>query len=144
MANYTKIENIDEFNNMVDTFLDTRKELKQKVKEQRQAVIATERIGKKPLTKKQVEAEAILGAFNNYFELFNNYANTTKSSTEIKLTTKPGIGKIGSYGEIDLTDLQDNRLRAYNTKTNENLSREINDSVAELLIKPFSSITLPF
>ena len=140
MATYRKIEDIDSFNNLVDNFLDTRDDLKSKVKEQKSAIIETERVGQPALTKKEAQFQPIVNAFGNYLELFNNFANSNRSSTEIKLSTKPNIGRIGKYGEVDLNDLQDNRLRIYNTNSKENLSREINDSVAELLIKPYTKI----
>ena len=44
MATYRKIEDIDSFNNLVDNFLDTRDDLKSKVKEQKSALIETERL----------------------------------------------------------------------------------------------------
>ena len=47
MSNYQKIENIKEFNRMVDNFLDTHENLKTKVKQQRRGIIATERVRQK-------------------------------------------------------------------------------------------------
>ena len=140
MATYRKIQDIDSFNNLVDDFLDTREELKTKVKEQKASIIESERVGQPPLTKQEKKFQPIVNAFGNYLELFNNFANSNRSSTEIKLSTKPNTGRIGRFGEVDLLDLQDNRLRVYNTNTKENISREISDSVAELLIKPYTKI----
>ena len=142
MSNYQKIENIKEFNRMVDNSLDTHENLKTKVKQQRRGIIATERVGQKALTKAEVEAQPIVSAFGNYLELFQNFANLRKGSTEIKLTTKSGKGKIGKDGEIDVADLQDNKIRVYNTKTGENLTRDYNEEVAELLVKPVREINV--
>ena len=140
MSNYTKIENIDEFNNMVDTFLETHNELKEKVKEQRGNIIETERVGEEPLTKAEKQFEPLTKKFTNALTLFQNFANMKKGLTEIKLSLESNKGKLGEHGVIDLKELEDNQVKLTNKKTGATYDKKINDNVAELLIKPLKSI----
>jgi hypothetical protein len=54
------------------------------------------------------------------------------------LTPKQDEGKLGTYGSVNLADLQDNIIRIDNVKTGEFYSQTMSSDSEELLIKPFT------
>jgi hypothetical protein len=154
MTDYRKIENLDEFNDLVDAFVKSRNQLKKKLKENRGDIIATERVGDKPLTKLEVQQKPTIDAIKSleqslnpnrkgvFYKLFEEFTTTTKSQSEIKLTPKTDEGKLGTNGRVNLADLQDNIIRINNIKTGEFYSQTMSSDLAELLIKPYRFIDL--
>ena len=71
MTDYRKIENLDEFNDLVDAFVKSRNQLKKKLKENRGDIIETERVGDKPLTKLEAQQKPTIDAIKSLEQSLN-------------------------------------------------------------------------
>ena len=148
MTDYRNIEDLDSFNNLVETFVKNRKILKTKVKEMKGDVTAkNEEIKRQtePITKSIEELKDTIKSTSSkggFFKMFERFSGVSKSQSEIKLTTKSNVGKLGTKGEVDLADLQDGMFRLRNTATGETYETRLDEDLAELLIKPARNIDL--
>ena len=148
MTDYRNIEDLDSFNNLVETFVKNRKILKTKVKEMKGDVTAkNEEIKRQtePITKSIEELKDTIKSTSSkggFFKMFERFSGVSKSQSEIKLTTKSNVGKLGTHGECDLADLQDGMFRLRNTATGKTYETRLDEDLAELLIKPARNIDL--
>lgn len=148
MTDYRNIEDLDSFNELVENFVKNRKQLKNKVKEMRGDVVAKQEEIKRqtePITKSIDELKDTIKSTSEkggFFKMFERFSGVSKSQSEIKLTTKSNVGKLGTKGEVDLADLQDGMLRLRNTQTGETYETRLDEDLAEMLFKPFRNIDL--
>ena len=153
--NYRNAENNnvehDNYQKIVDDFVESRKSLKKNLDKQKGDII-TMRVGEKPLTKDEKKSKPIIDNLkslnveikkgrNLYWRIFEAYQGKNKTQSEIKLTSKQDIGKLGTSGEIQLEDIRgENLLTIKNTKTNSTKSFPLTEDLASLLFKPARDI----
>ena len=126
-------EDLDNYTKIVDDFVESRKTLKSNLKKARGDIISM-RVGEAPLTKDEKKSKPIIDNLksltkevkkgrNMYWRMFEAYQGKNKTQSEIKLTSKTDIGKLGQFGECNLEDIQgENLLTIKNTKTNSSKS----------------------
>lgn len=142
----------DNYQKIVDDFVESRKSLKKNLDKQKGDII-TMRVGEKPLTKDEKKSKPIIDNLkslnveikkgrNLYWRMFEAYQGKNKTQSEIKLTSKQDIGKLGANpGEVNLEDIQgENLLTIKNTKTNSTKSFPLTEDLASLLFKPARDI----
>jgi hypothetical protein len=153
---YRKIESIDDFNSLIDSFVETRKALKQKVKEDRGETIATLQVGDKPLTKLEQQQAPTVKAIerlrtdlsslkqnHSHWDLFEKYANAPdKKTSEVMARREKGkaVYKIGVSGYVNVEDVQDDLFRVVNPKTGKSMVKQLTPSLSQLLFVPTGSI----
>ena len=151
MTDFRKVsDNLDEFNDLVQSFTEGRKKLKQKLKENRGNIV-TRRFDGKPLTKEEVKQQPTIEAINRlgkriepnaFMKMFKEYTSTSKTQSEIKLSTTPDEGRLGTNGRVNLPDLDDGVIRVNNVQTGESIEHKLDGDLAELLIKPYRELDL--
>jgi len=150
---YRKIENMEQFNELVDDFVETRKALKQKVKEDRGETIATLQVGDKPLTKLEQKYAPIVKSIeklgldlkktHSNWSLFEKFANAPdKKTSEVMARRERGkpIYKIGVNGVVNVEDVQDDIFRVVNPKTGKSIVKQLTPSLSQLLFVPSGNI----
>jgi len=151
---YRKIKDIDQFNELIESFVETRKALKQKIKEDKGETVATLQVGDKPLTKLEQQYAPIVKSIEKLgtdlqsrkttsFDLFEKYANAPgKKTSEVMPKRERGkvVYKIGNNGVVNVEDVQDDIIRVVNPKTGESMARQLTPGLANLLFVPYKSI----
>ena len=144
MTDYRNIQDLDEFDNLVENFVKNRKQLKQKVKEERGDLSrkkADAKLKAEPITESIAELKSSLDK-GGFLKMFERFSGVSKSQSEIKLTTKSSEGRLGTHGFVDLADLQDGVLRVRNSQTGDSFNIQLDEDLAELLFKPYRNIDL--
>ena len=145
MTDYRNIQDLDEFDNLVENFVKNRLQLKQKVKQERGNLSrkkADAKLKAEPITESLAELKTSLAEKGGFLKMFERFSGVSKSQSEIKLTTKANEGRLGTHGFVDLADLQDGILRVRNSKTTLPTSKMPCTYVGEgdlKLIKTFST-----
>ena len=145
MTDYRNIQDLDEFDNLVENFVKNRKQLKQKVKEERGDLSrkkADAKLKAEPITESIAELKSSLADKGGFLKMFERFSGVSKSQSEIKLTTKSSEGRLGTHGFVDLADLQDGVLRVRNSQTGDSFNIQLDEDLAELLFKPYRNIDL--
>ncbi len=145
MTDYRNIQDLDEFDNLVENFVKNRKQLKQKVKEERGDLSrkkADAKLKAEPITESIAELKSSLANNGGFLKMFERFSGVSKSQSEIKLTTKASEGRLGTHGFVDLADLQDGVLRVRNSQTGDSFNIQLDEDLAELLFKPYRNIDL--
>jgi hypothetical protein len=145
MTDYRNIQDLDSFDNLVENFVSNRKKLKTKVKEERGDISrkkADAKLKAEPITESINELRTKLTEKGGFLKMFERFSAVSKSQSEIKLTTKPGEGKLGTSGYVDLADLQDGILRVRNSRTGDTIKVQLDEDLAELLFKPYRNIDM--
>ena len=145
MTDYRNIQDLDEFDNLVENFVKNRKQLKQKVKEERGDLSRKKKdaiLKAEPITESIAELKSSLADKGGFLKMFERFSGVSKSQSEIKLTTKASEGRLGTHGFVDLADLQDGVLRVRNSQTGDSFNIQLDEDLAELLFKPYRNIDL--
>jgi hypothetical protein len=145
MTDYRNIQDLDEFDDLVENFVKNRKQLKQKVKEERGDLSrkkADAKLKAEPITESIAELKSSLADKGGFLKMFERFSGVSKSQSEIKLTTKASEGRLGTHGFVDLADLQDGVLRVRNSQTGDSFNVTLDEDLAELLFKPYRNIDL--
>ncbi len=145
MTDYRNIQDLDEFDNLVENFVKNRRQLKQKVKQERGDLSrkkADAKLKAEPITESLAELKSSLAEKGGFLKMFERFSGVSKSQSEIKLTTKANEGRLGTHGFVDLADLQDGILRVRNSKTGDSFNVQLDEDLGELLFKPYRNIDL--
>ena len=145
MTDYRNIQDLDEFDNLVENFVKNRLQLKQKVKQERGNLSrkkADAKLKAEPITESLAELKTSLAEKGGFLKMFERFSGVSKSQSEIKLTTKANEGRLGTHGFVDLADLQDGILRVRNSKTGDSFNVQLDEDLGELLFKPYRNIDL--
>ena len=148
VEDFRKIDDTDinEFNQLVDSFVSSRQELKNNIKAQKGEVM--ERKAKieeetKPITEAISSLKAELAQKPTYYSIFQKHINSPSlGSTEVRMTRRGNetIFKLGSQGLVDEAQIQDGVIDVINSRTNERMVKKLTPDLAQLLFVPFNSI----
>ena len=148
VEDFRKIDDTDinEFNELVDSYVSTREQLKNNIKAQkgevmeRKAKIAEET---QPITDAIAGLKTDLAQNPTYYSIFQKHINSPSlGSTEVRSSIRGNetIFKIGASGLVSETEIQDGLIDIINNRTNERMVKKLTPDLAQLLFVPFNSI----
>ena len=139
---FRKVNNMEEFNELIDSYVSTRQEFKNNINAaQGQARAKQDEITEstKPVVEAISNLRTELTRKPTYYSIFEKYANApSKGSTEVRYERKGNniIYKLGSMGEIDEAQIQDDLIHVTHMRTGEKMIKQLTPDLARLLFVP--------